>query len=179
MAVGSDSRLGPVPRMNKPMGPPRPAAPTSQQPRRYSGAPQVNDNAMADMANNRLAEAVGAGRSARSAMDRAGISRGKGHQYAADMAEAASDAQARAEVAQMEQGAAKQNSLSRQAYDNMRSNERLQYDGLLENLRSNQASERTARRGWGQDLYETMRRGQFGLDGIQLDYMPLLARLFQ
>lgn len=179
MAIGSDRRLGAAPRMNTTMGPPRAPSPTTAQPQKFSRAPQINDSAVSNMANNRLAEAAGSAQGAIREMDRAGVSRGKGQRYAADIAEASADADARGEVAAMEQGVAKSNALARQAYDNTRSNERLQMESLLESLRSGQASERLARQGWGQDLYETMRRGQFGLDGMQLDYSSLLARLFQ
>lgn len=179
MAIGSDLTLGPAPKTNTPFGPPRSPAPTTAQPQRYSGAPRINDNAVADLANNRLAEAAGFGQGAIREMDRAGVSRGRGQRYAADIAEANADSEARGEVAKMEQGVANQNALARQQYDNTRANERLQMSGLLEGLRSNSVNERLARQGWGQDMYETQRRGQYGLDQMQLDYMPLLARLFQ
>ena len=179
MAIGSDRRLGAAPRMNTTMGPPRAPSPTTAQPQRFSRAPQVNDSAVSSMANNRLAEAAGTAQGAIREMDRAGVSRGKGQRYAAEIAEAAADADARGEVAQMEQGVAKSNAMSRQAYDNMRSNERMQMESLLESLRNSQASERLARQGWGQSMYEGMRQGQFGLDNINLDYSSLLARLLQ
>lgn len=179
MAIGSDMRLGSAPRLHSPIGPPRAPSPTTAQPQKFSRAPQINDTAVSNMANNRLAEAAGSAQGAIRELDRAGISRGKGQRYAADIAEAAADADARGEVAQMEQGVAKSNALARQAYDNAQSNERLQMESLLESLRNNQVGERLARRGWGQDLYEGMRRGEFGLDGMQLDYSSLLARLFQ
>ncbi len=174
MAVGADMRLSAAPRPSMPMAP---AAPKQKQPKPRGFAPMVNDNAVSDMANNRLAEAVGAGRAARSEIDRAGISRGRGHQHVFDMGEAAADAEARGEVAKMEQGVAKQNAAARQAYDNTMANESIQSQGLLEGLRSSAASERLARQGLSQNTYEAMRRGQFGLDSIQLDYSPLLARL--
>lgn len=179
MALGSDRQLGAAPRMNTTIGPPRAPSPTTAQPQRFSRAPQINDSAVSDMANNRLAEAAGSAQGAIRQMDRAGISRGKGQRYAADIAEASADADARGEVAQMEQGVAKANSLARQTYDNTRANERLQTEGLLESLRNSQASERLARQGWGQGMYEAMRQGQFGLDNINLDYSSLLARLLQ
>lgn len=179
MAIGSDRRLGAAPRMNTTIGPPRSPSPTTAQPQRFSRAPQISDTAVSNMANNRLAESAGSAQGAIREMDRAGVSRGKGQRYAADIAEASADADARGEVAQMEQGVAKSNALSRQAYDNMRSSERLQMEGLLDSLRNNQASERLARQGWGQSLYEGMRQGQFGLDSINLDYSSLLARLLQ
>jgi hypothetical protein len=61
----------------------------------------------------------------------------------------------------------------------MQANERLANAGLLEGLRNTKAMEQQQRRGWQQDLYEAIRRGQFGLDQQQLDYTPLLGRLFE
>lgn len=177
MALGSDGRLGAAPRMNTTMSPPR-QSPSGGVSRRYSGAPQVDDGAVSAYANDRMAQAAGAAQGAVQSMDRAGVSRGKGQRYASEFAEASADADARADVAKMQLGVAQQNATARQAYQNMKANERLNTEGLLENLRSNQANERMARQGWGQDLYEAVRRGQFGLDQMRLDMSPLWQRLF-
>lgn len=145
---------------------------------RYSGAPQVDDSAVANYANDRMASAAGSAQGAIREMDRAGVSRGKGQRYTSEIAEAGADADARADVAKMGLEVGKQNAAARQAYDNMKTNERLNTEGLLESLRSSQASERMARQGWAQDLYEAVRRGQFGLDQMRLDMSPLWQRLF-
>lgn len=178
MALGSDTRMGPAPRLYTSMSPKPGSAPTRSPAQRYNGAPQINDSAVSSAANNRLAEAGGAAQGAIREMDRAGTSRGKGQQYAASIAEAAADADARSDVAKMEQGVAMQNAAARQSYDNMKKNERLSTEGLLEQLRGNDISERLARQGWGLDAYEALRRGQFGLDQMRLDMSPLWQRLF-
>jgi hypothetical protein len=51
--------------------------------------------------------------------------------------------------------------------------------GLLESMRNAEAMERMAKRGWQQDLYESTRRGRFGLDQYQLDFTPLLSGLLR
>ena len=177
MALGSDGRLGGAPRMNTTMSPPRQAPPAGRS-MRYTGAPQIDDSAVADYGNDRMAAAAGAAQGAVREMDRAGVSRGKGQRYASEIAEAGADADARADVAKMGLDVGRQNAAARQAYDNMKANERLNTQGLLENLRSSQASERLARQGWAQDLYEAVQRGQFGLDQMRLDMSPLWQRLF-
>jgi hypothetical protein len=178
MAIGADYKVGQAPRLVNTMSPKPGSAPTGGPVQRYTGAPQINDNAVADAANNRLAQAAGARREAVGEMTRAGISRGKGHEYAGDIADEAALADARSDVAKMELGVSQQNAAARQSYDNMKKNERLSNDGLLEQLRSNDVSERLARQGWGLDAYEALRRGQFGLDQMRLDMSPLWKRLF-
>jgi hypothetical protein len=177
MAVGSDSSLR-MP-MGSPLRPsPRPAAP--QQHSASSGYRPfaINDRAVADMANNQRAAGVGAGAAAMRAQDRAGISRGKGQQYMADIAEAAGMEGANAAANATESAAAAANQGAQRAYENTRESERIANEGLLERLRSAQASEQLARRGNAQDMYEAYRRGQFGLDSQRLDLSPLLSRLF-
>lgn len=177
MALGSDARLGGQQPYRQTFAP-KPAAPSQGRTVRYSGAPQANDGAMADFKNNRMAQAAGAAQDAIREMDRAGVSRGKGQRYAAEVAEADADAGARGDVAKMEMGVAQQNAMARQSFENMKKNERLNTEGLLEQLRTSERSERMARQGWGQDLYEAVRRGQFNLDQMNLDMSPLWQRLF-
>lgn len=178
MALGSDAGLRGTPTNRSTMAPPASgSAPPAGRSQRYSGAPVADDSPLSDYKNNRMAAAAGSSQGAIREMDRAGISRGKGQRYAADIAEASADADARSDVAQAEMGVAQQNAMARQAYDNMRKNENLNTEGLLEQLRSNRRSEQLAKQGWMQDLYETMRRGQFGLDDMQLDMSPLWRRL--
>lgn len=179
MAVGADYSI----RSKSPSGltPPRgPAAPQQSQPsgtpfRRYA----MNDNAVSAMANNQRAAGVGAGRMALAESDRAGMSRGKGQQYLADIAEAGATAAGNNAANMTESGAGIADANAQRAFENTASNERLSNAGLLEGLRNNKAMERLAGRGWQQDIYEAMRRGRFGLDQQQLDYTPLLGSLFQ
>lgn len=178
MALGSDTSLRGTPVNKATMMPPATgSAPPAGRSQRYMGAPQADDNPLADFTNNRMAQAAGGAQAAIREMDKAGMSRGKGQRYAADIAEAAADADARGDVAQAEMGMAQQNAAARQAYGNMRKNENLNTEGLLEQLRSNRRTEQLAQQGWRQDLYETMRRGQFGLDQMRMDMSPLYRRL--
>lgn len=177
MAIGAD--------MSLPKSQPSPlrgltAAPTKQQSSPSYGyrPPMINDSKVQDVVNNQLAASAGAGRTAVQSMDRAGVSRGRGQQYRADMAEASADVGARTAAAKTEMGAAAANANAQAAYDNAMRNEQLSNAGLLENLRNNDFMERLARQGWRQDQNEARRRGQFGLDQIQLDYSPLLQGLF-
>ena len=64
------------------------------------------------------------------------------------------------------------------AYSNTLERERTGNSGLLEGLRNSAAMEKLSRRGMSQNIYEAIRRGQFGLDQIGLDYSPLLQSLF-
>jgi hypothetical protein len=75
--------------------------------------------------------------------------------------------------------AAGANASARNAYENTRDSERMMAGGLLENLRNMQAMESLTKRGFGQDLYETNRRGQFGLDSQYLDMSSLLSALLR
>lgn len=177
MALGADSRLGGAPVSRQTFAPPG-SKPAPSQSVRYSGAPQADDRATADFENNRMAEAAGSAQGAIREMDRAGISRGKGQQYASSIAEAGAMADATTDVARMNAGVQQQNAMARQSYENMKKNERLNTEGLLENLRSNSRQEQLAKQGWMQDLYEAMRRGQFGLNQMQLDMSPLWKSLF-
>lgn len=177
MAIGADMSLrpsftgGPA---KSPLAPQQAAVPSF-------GAmpPMIADGAVQDMVNNQLAAGVGSGRAALGAGDRAGVSRGRGQQRIADMAEAQADVAARSGAAQTEMGAANANANVRMAYENSMRNEQLQNAGLLEELRSNVEREKTAKIGWNQNLRDAMRRGQFSLDSMQLDYGPLYQALLQ
>lgn len=178
MAIGAD--------MSLPKSQPSPlrglTAPASRQqsPPSYGyRPPMLNDGRVQDVVSNQLASSAGAGQMAMQGMDRAGVSRGRGQQYRADMAQAGADVRARTAAAQTEMGAAAANANAQAAYENAMRSEQASNAGLLENLRNTEAMERLARQGWRQDLNEARRRGQFGLDQIQLDYTPLLSGLFQ
>lgn len=166
--IGADSSLrSPAPKRNAfSLGQPAPP-------------PMIPDGAVQDSVNNMMAAGAGQQRAAMTGMDRAGLSRGRGHQSMADYAAASSDAKARAGAAQVEMEAAGANAAARNAYENARNQERLMGAGLLENLRNTQAMEQIARRGFGQDMYEANRRGQFGLDSQYLDLSPLLSALLR
>lgn len=174
MAIGMDSSL---PRSGPPALRQKSPAPMQQGPQ-PSRPPAIADSAVQGAVNNQLASGYGAREMTLADSDRAGLSRGKGQRYAAQMAQDAADVKGAAGAAQTEMGAAAANAAAGQAYDSMMANERLSNANLLEGLRSTSAMERLARRGWQQDLYEAMRRGQFGLDQQQLDYTPLLRPLF-
>jgi hypothetical protein len=178
VAIGADLSL--------PKSQPSPLRGLTAQPARQQSSPSygyrppmLNDGKVQDVVSNQLASSAGAGQAAMQGMDRAGVSRGRGQQYRADMAQAGADVQSRARAAQTEMGASAANANAQMAYDTAMRNEQLSNAGLLDNLRNNEAMERLAQQGRRQDLNETRRRGQFGLDQIQLDYTPLLGSLFQ
>lgn len=142
-------------------------------------APAIADRTVQAAVNNAYESGAGAGRMAVNEMARAGLSRGKGQQYYGDIAQAAADTKAATDAAGVEMGAAQANATARLAYDNTMKQEQLANTGLLEQLRSNAASERLAKRGWQQDLYETLMRGQLGLDSMYLDKTPLIDALYR
>lgn len=171
MAVGADFSL---PRARGASVPAVQGAPS------YGAAPpRVNDRAVQSMANNQLVSGAGTRESALQSMDRAGVSRGRGQQYRADMAQAMADEDGRTAAAGTEQGAEMANRSARQAFDNTMANERLAYGGLLQGLRGNALGERAAQMGWQQSLYEAIRNGQFQLNSQQLDYSPFVNSLFR
>lgn len=175
MAVGADYSL-----KAGPAGGAKAAGPLDGKTPSFGPRPAgFADTALQDMANNEFASAAGAGRAAVQSMDRAGVSRGRGHQMRADMAQAAADAGAAQKTSQAELGASQADQRANLAYEGAMRGEALGNQNLLEGLRSNQASERLAARGWGQNMKEAAARGRFGLDSIQLDYTPLLANLLQ
>lgn len=141
--------------------------------------PMMDDRRVSDQRNNLLAGAAGAGRVAMQGMDRAGVSRGRGQQLRSDMAQASADVEASTAAQQADMGASNANRAARQSYENTMRGEQVANAGLLENLRSNTVRERLAKQGWQQDLYEAMRRGQFGLDSIYLDKTPLIDALLR
>jgi membrane-bound ClpP family serine protease len=141
--------------------------------------PMISDSKVNAQTNNLYAASAGAGRSAMQSMDRAGISRGRGQQMRADMAQAGADVQAATGAAKVEMGVQDANQRARQAYETTMRGEQLGNAGLLENLRSANVRERYAKQGWQQDLQEAIRRGQFGLDSIYLDRTPLIESLLR
>lgn len=158
-----------------PLAPVKPAP--RQTPRFGYMPPMIGESSLGDAVNATRAQSVGTGRAALTEMDRAGISRGRGNQYAADIAEAGADAQARAGQAQQEMAAQVANAGARQGYDLTMQGEGIANRGLLENLRNANAMAGWQRAGFRQNVYETNRRGQFGLDQIQPDYTPFLRAL--
>lgn len=156
-------------------------APPAPQPAQKSAGFRplaINDKALGSLENNQMAAGVGAGRVALSGLDRAGVSRGKGQQYAADMAEASSQADSQTAMNKSRQDAGMADSEANRAYSNTLANERTGNSGLLEGLRNSSAMEQLSKRGLSQNTYEAIRRGQFGLDQIGLNYSPLLQSLF-
>jgi hypothetical protein len=140
----------------------------------------VADSRIQDAVNNQMEAGSGVRELARQQLDNTkGVSRGKGIEYAADIAQSEADAKARAGAASTEMGAAASNAKSQFAYDTAMQNEQLSNAGLLQGLRHGGAMERFGKQGLQQQLMEAIRRGQFGLDQQQLDYSPLLAQLFQ
>jgi type IV secretory pathway VirB10-like protein len=176
MAVGADKSL---PRERPPVPRPNALAPSAGVPSAGPPAPRVSDRAVQAMQNNQAAASAGARETTLQDMDRAGVSRGRGQQYYADMSQAIADEDGRAAAAQTAQGAEFANRAARSAFDDTIANERLANAGLLEGLRANTMRERAARAGWQQNLYEAIRNGQFQLDSMQLDYSPLMAGLFR
>lgn len=171
MAIGVDNRLKPPASTS--------ASPLSSpgQAKQYMRAPQIADSAIADQANNLLAASSGGSRTAMQNMDRAGVSRGRGHQYRGDYAQAQADVQGRLAAAQATQGATAANAQARQEYRSQLEASKLNTAGLLESLRTSKNAQGLARRSMQQNLLEAHRQGQLGLDSIQLDTSPLLERL--
>lgn len=173
MAIGLDSSL---PKQR----PPVLAKPGSQQqPSMPTRAPQIADRTVQAAANNAYESGAGARQMAVNEMARPGVSRGKGHQYYGDVAQSAADTKGATDAAGLEMGAAQSNAAARLAYDNTMKQEQLANAGLLEQLRSNSSAERLAKQGWQQDLYETLMRGQMGLDSMYLDKTPLIDALYR
>jgi hypothetical protein len=178
MAIGADYSLRsqlPSP-LAVPKGPATPQAKTQGSPFRPFA---MNDKAVQSMQNNQQAAGAGAGRVALSSADRSGVSRGRGQQYLADLAEAGANADANASASKTGMMAGIADANAQRAYDNTRANERLSTSGLLEGLRNTSAMERLSGFGNRQDIQEAIRRGQFGLDQMQLDTSPLLAQLLR
>jgi hypothetical protein len=139
-------------------------------------APRIDDRRVADQTNNLYAR-TGAREMTLQGLDKAGVSRGKGHQFRADMAAAAQNSANRADAMRSEMGASQANVSAAQQYEAMRNAERMGNEGLLQNLRDAERQSDFARRSAGLDAYEAALRGQFNLDSMQLDYTPLLRQL--
>lgn len=153
--------------------------PTPKGPMRYGPSPPaISDGRVQDVVNNQRAASAGIGTGAMRQMDRAGVSRGRGQQYMADIAQQGADIQARSTAAQTEMGAEVANAGARQAYEQTMNAERTASGGLLEGLRNASAMEGLQRRGWQDASRQARRRGQFQLDSMQPDYSPLLTGLF-
>jgi hypothetical protein len=176
MALGYDSQVRGAP-----------AAPIAKQPgpttqqkgfMGYGQAPgDIGDRYVNAQTNNQRASSAGQGQVAMQNMDRGGMSRGRGQQSRAETAQALGDVQGNQQAMQTEMGAANANARNQLAYQTAMRGEQLGNEGLLEGLRNRQAMERQANQGWNQDAYEAQRKGQFGLDGIQLDYSGMLNGL--
>lgn len=141
--------------------------------------PMISDSAVQSQVNNTRAAGIGGGRVAMQAMDRAGVSRGRGQQARADMAEAIGDVQSRLSANQAASGAAASNAQAKFAYDAAMQGEQMAGAGLLEGLRNARAMAALQRQGFGRDQYEAAARGKLGLDSIYLDRTPLLNALMQ
>lgn len=148
----------------------------SSSPSSSSMAPRIDDRRVADQTNN-LYGRTGAREMTLQGMDRAGISRGKGQRFRADVAAAAQNSANRADALRAEMGASQANVAAAQQYESMRNSERMNNEGLLQNLRNTERQEQMARQAAGLDAYENFARGQFNLDSMQLDYTPLLRNL--
>lgn len=175
MAIGADTRLNGFGRSAVAASRPAPAGTPTYGPR----PPMIADSAVQSAVNNQLASADGSARGSLLDMDRGGLSRGKGQQYASHIAEAGAVAKARAGAAQTEMGAASANANAYNDYDYAMQQERLGNSNLLENLRNQNALARTERGGFAQNTYEASRRGQFGLDSIVPNYSPIWEALLQ
>lgn len=151
-----------------------------QSPLSYpSGPPAISDSAIQSQANNTLASSAGAGRASMMGMDRAGISRGRGHQSRADMSQAMADVQSQTQAASQTQEALNSNAAARLSYDNLRRNEDQQNAGMLDRVRNAREMTQLARKGLGQNMTEATARGEFGLNSIYLDKSPLLSALLR
>lgn len=154
------------------------AGPSRSIPSYGSRPPAINDSAVQAVVNNQRAAGAGQQRAALMDMNRAGMSLGRGQQRMADMSAAGADAQSRTDAARTEMGAANANAAANREYDNTMRSEKIGNSGLLEGLRSANVMANVQKQGWQQDLYEALRRGQFGLDSIYLDTSGLAGRMF-
>lgn len=175
MAVGMDRSVrSTAPQPLRPSNP----APMQATPSYAPRPPAIADSAVQGAVNNQMAAGYGAGQMALKDSDRRGMSRGRGQQYYANIAQEAADAKAQAGAAQTEMGAAAANAAADLQYQNTMRGEQLANANLLEGLRNSQVTEQLSKNSGAQQLYEAYRRGQFGLDSMQLDYTPLLGGLF-
>lgn len=161
--------------------------PAAQRPPQSKGAspaygsrpPSIQDSATQSLANTLSASSYGAGQMAKSDMDRAGVSRGSGHGYYGDIAQASADAKAQASAAGAELEAASLDAKARSDQENTLRAERTANAGLLETLRNSASSEGLAARERDQGLYEAIARGMFGLNSMNLDTTSLLEKLLR
>ena len=177
MAIGADSRLP----KSQPsvLKPPAPGPQKATTPSYGYQPPMISDRAVQGAVNNQLEAGAGAKRLATMQLDATrGVSRGKGIDYASDIAQSDADAQAKGAAAATEMGAASANSAARLQYENTMRNEQLGNAGLLEGLRNTASMERMNGRNLQETMRQAMRNGQFGLDQHQLDYSPILRGLF-
>jgi hypothetical protein len=179
MAVGADTRLNGFGRSPLAAARPAPMQQTASTPSYGPRPPMVSDSAVQGSVNNIMAGSDGTARGALLEQDRGGVSRGRGQQYASQIAEAGANMQGRASAAQVEMGAAGANASANNAYDYAMQQEKIGNGGLLENLRNQNALARTQRQGYAQDMYEANRRGQFGMDQIAPNYSPIWDSLFR
>ena len=178
MAIGADGGL-PKSQPSVFRQPSRAASPQQSAPSYGYRPPMIADSRVQDAVNNQMEAGAGAKQMARMSLDNTtGVSRGRGIDFASDMAQSEADAKSRAGAAATEMSAASANANAQSQYENTMNSERLANAGLLEGLRNSSAMERMQGRGFQQSLMEAMRRGQFGLDQQQLDYTPLLNQLF-
>jgi hypothetical protein len=115
---------------------------------------------------------------AKQSMDRAGVSRGKGHQYRADYAAGMGEAQAALAAAQVQQDAQMANASARLAAKGEAQADALNSRGLLESLRSGQEAQRTARQGFRQSETEALANANYTLRSVPgLDFSGVLSKL--
>lgn len=139
----------------------------------------VSDSAVQSSVNNTLAAGAGSGRASLMGMDRAGVSRGRGHQARAQMADAMASADASTAANKVQQDARNSNASAKLAYENMVRGENIQNAGLLDGLRHTQRMNQIARSNIAMDNLEAQQRGALGLASIQLDRTPLLQALMR
>lgn len=172
--IGSDTALRGT--MRPTLRPQRPG-PQQQTPSYGSRPPGISDAAVTSVVNNQLEGGYGVGRATLGQQDRAGVSRGRGQQYYANVAQDAANVQAAAQATNTMSEASSADA-SAWEHENAMRNEQLSNQGLLEGLRNAQSLANLSRQQQQQQLYEAIRNGQFGLDQQQLDYTPLLNNLF-
>lgn len=176
MALGAQASLSIAPPKPQPQ---QNAFASANMPSYAPRPPMISDSVVQTYGNNKIAGAAGAGRMAMTDADRAGLSRGKGQRYAADIAQAGADVGARNDAVGAQMQASAANVGAQNEYENTMRNEQLGNAGLLENLRHQTSMAGTQRRGLQQNMYEAMRNGQFGLDQIRPDYSRLLGSLLE
>jgi hypothetical protein len=177
MAVGADYRL-PKSQASV-LKPPAPGPQKVTTPSYGYQPPMISDRSVQGAVNNQLEAGAGAKRLAMTQLDATrGVSRGKGIDYASDIAQSDADTQAKGAAAATEMGVARSNAAARLQYENTMRGEQLGNAGLLEGLRNTASMEGMHGRNLRETMRQAMRNGQFGLDQQQLDYSSLLNGLF-